>query len=86
MTPEEFTKTQTVNVIYDPNGRHILEKHVYELMQDYTEQQLAIQLVSQQRELLKSCFLALDEVSRDNAIITDEDAFIDEVIKDFNCG
>ena len=40
--------------------------------------------VSQQRELLKSCFLALDEVSRDNAIITDEDAFIDEVIKDFN--
>ena len=42
--------------------------------------------VSQQRELLKSCFLALDEVSRDNAIITDEDAFIDEVIKDFNCG
>jgi hypothetical protein len=52
MTPEEFTKTQTVNVIYDPNGRHILEKHVYELMQDYTEQQLAIQLVSQQRELL----------------------------------
>tara|TARA_R110001606_G_scaffold91782_1_gene204432 strand:- start:872 stop:1117 length:246 start_codon:yes stop_codon:yes gene_type:complete len=52
MTPEEFTKTQTVNVIYDPNGQHILEKHVYELMQDYTEQQLAIQRVSQQRELL----------------------------------
>jgi hypothetical protein len=52
----------------------------------WLEAKLTLTDVSQQRELLKSCFLALDEVSRDNAIITDEDAFIDEVIKDFNCG
>lgn len=40
MNPKEFTKTQTVNVIYDPNGMHILEKHVYELMQKYADLQL----------------------------------------------
>lgn len=83
MTPEEFTKTQTVNVIYDPNGQHILEKHVYELMKDYTEQQLAIQRVSQQRELLE--WLSNEDYFN---IPKDE---IDEILEDWktynsNCG
>ena len=51
MTPKEFTKTQIVNVIYDRNGQHILEKDVYRLMKDYAEQ-LRIGAVSQHRELL----------------------------------
>tara|TARA_R110001606_G_scaffold360441_1_gene513458 strand:- start:46 stop:216 length:171 start_codon:yes stop_codon:yes gene_type:complete len=42
--------------------------------------------VSQQRELLKAFFVAIDEVNRDGSVVTDENAFIDEVIKDFNCG
>jgi hypothetical protein len=65
--------------------RDTLIKELKECKDELTEQ-LRLHSVSQHRELLKSCFLALDEVSRDNAIITDEDAFIDEVIKDFNCG
>ena len=47
---------------------------------------LPIHDVSQQRELLKSFFVAIDEVNRDGSVVTDENAFIDEVIKDFNCG
>jgi len=46
MTPEEFIKTQTVNVIYSQNGKHILEKHVYELMQEYADQLLILHGVS----------------------------------------
>jgi hypothetical protein len=76
--------------IIEQKERHInsLESQNKELIVKNMDlqEQLSIPRVSQQRELLKSCFLALDEVSRDNAIITDEDAFIDEVIKDFNCG
>jgi len=48
MTPKEFTKTQIVNVTYDPNGQYILEKHVYELMQKYAD----LYGVTQQRDLL----------------------------------
>jgi len=69
--------SECIDVVYDDD---------YDGLTDDLVKLFSIQIVSQQRELLKSCFLALDEVSRDNAIITDEDAFIDEVIEDFNCG
>lgn len=84
MTPEEFTKTQTVNVIYDPNGQHILEKHVYELMQDYAEKQLAIQLVTQRSELLLDY---TKQLKKQGALMSrqDESKLVNKYLSN-NCG
>jgi len=48
--------------------------------------QLTIPVVSQQSELLKAFLSELEEVKSDGATITDEDAFIAQFIKAFNCG
>ena len=42
--------------------------------------------VSQQSELLKAFLSELEEVKSDEATITDEDAFIEQFLKAFNCG
>ena len=57
----------TVKELIDRN----LFAQIMQFAEAYHLEQLLLHNVSQQRELLKSCFLALDEVSRDNAIITD---------------
>ena len=88
-----MTRTELLEHYLKPTDltvKELIDRNSFAQIMQFAEayhlEQLRIGGVSQQRELLKACFLALDEVSRDNAIITDEDAFIDEVIEDFNCG
>ena len=63
-----------------------IQLFVDDLIKKDRAEQLILSGVSQQRELLKAFFVAIDEVNRDGSVVTDENAFIDEVIKDFNCG
>ena len=59
MNPKQFTKKQKVRVIYDPNGMHIREEDVYELMQKYADQQLILHGVvgrSEQLQPKQECY------------------------------
>ena len=56
MNPKQFTKKQKVRVIYDPNGMHIREEDVYELMQKYADQQLILHgVVGRSEQLPNEC-------------------------------